>query len=126
MRGRAGGSQREEGEILEPELVRQWVLDSVREDFAIHRGWTFTVRALVAYDLRYLDATRVELETPAVVRVVRTEPDTLMRTVRPGVVDPLWAVELVAPHSELGDADHLLLWIEGPSYDLHTGEPVER
>lgn len=112
--------------MLEPELVRQWVLDAVREDFAIHRGWTFTVRSLVAYDLRYLDATRVELETPAVVKVVRTEPDTLERTVRPGVVDPLWAVELVAPHPELGDAEHLLLWIEGPSYDLRTGEPAER
>lgn len=112
--------------MLEPELVRQWVLDTVREDFAIHLGWTFTVRSLVAYDLRYLDTTRVELDTPAVVKVVRTEPDTVERMVRPGVVDPLWAVELVSPHPELGDADQLLLWIEGTSYDLRTGAPVER
>lgn len=112
--------------MLEPELIRQWVLDTVREDYAIHRGWTFTVLRLVAYDLRYLDTTAVELETPAVVKVVRTEPDTVERVVRPGIVDPLWAVELAAPHAELGDADQLLLWIEGPSYDLRTGERVER
>lgn len=107
-------------------MVRQWVLDTVREDYALRLGWTFTVRSLVAYDLRHLDATRVELDTPAVVRVVPTDPDTVERTVRPGVLDPLWAVELMSPHPELGDADQLLLWIEGPSYDLRTGEPVER
>ncbi len=111
---------------MEPDLVRQWVLDTVREDYAIHLGWTFSVRSLVAYDLRYLDTTTVELEVPAEVKVVRTAPETVARAARPGFVDPLWAVELVEPHPELGDADHLLLWIEGPSYDLRTGERVDR
>jgi hypothetical protein len=110
---------------MEPEMVRQWVLDTVRDEYRIRRGWTFTVRALVAYDLRYLDTTRVELDTPAVVKVIHTEPGTVERVVRPGIVDPLWAVELAAPHPDLGDAEHLLLWIEGPSYDLRTGERVD-
>ncbi len=112
--------------MLETDLVRQWVLDTVREDYAIHRGWTFTAQRLVAYDLRYLDTSLVELETPAVVKVVRTEPETVERVVRPGIVDPLWAVELARPHPELPDAEHLLFWIEGPSYELRTGEQVER
>jgi hypothetical protein len=112
--------------MLETDIVRQWVLDTVREDYAIHRGWTFTAQRLIAYDLRYLDTSLVELETPAVVKVVGTEPDTVQRVVRPGIVDPLWAVELVRPHAELPDAEHLLFWIEGPSYDLRTGEQLER
>lgn len=108
--------------VLEGELLRQWILDAVREEYRRHLGRVLRVSFLLAYNTRYGDQEQIHLAHPARVRVVETPRDRLEREVRPGYLDPLWAVELVEPHLDLLDALDLLLWVPARAYRVATGE----
>jgi hypothetical protein len=58
------------------------------------------------------------LETPAVVRVIQTAPDSLLRW-QDDWCDPYWDLDLVCPHPELKTARSF--WMSGHSYELGTG-----
>ncbi|MBV9773993.1 MAG: hypothetical protein JO040_08585 [Gemmatimonadetes bacterium] len=107
---------------MEGALLRQWIMDSIREDYRRHLGRVLRVSFLLAYNTRYGDHEQIHLAHPARVRVIETPPHRLEREARPGHVDPLWAVELVDSHLELLDAADLVLWVPARGYDARTGE----
>lgn len=98
-------------------------------DYAASLGKVFLVDELTGYsdddefNPRHYGYFDLKLDTPARVRLVHTDEDSLKHWVDEWL-DPYWNFELIEPHPQL-PAKIRTMWGYGPSYNALTGERTE-
>lgn len=90
----------------------------VLAEYEQHLGRVIAVSSVCGYI--GTDSVDIHLDTPALVRVVKTDPQSVVRWMDDWL-DPQWDVELVEPHPALKGVDSL--WVYATSY--HPDESPE-
>jgi hypothetical protein len=90
-------------------------------DYLRHLGCVLLADEIDGY--RNDDSFTAVLDSPAVVRVCKTDQQCILRWMDYEWIDPVWDVELIVPHHQLRNAHGF--WIYGTSYNANgSTEPA--
>lgn len=93
-----------------------------RTDYLRHLGCVLLADEIDGYRDDY--SFTESLDPPAIVRVCKTDEQSIIRWMDDGWIDPVWDVELIVPHRQLANARSF--WVYGTSYNANGSTEPSR